>query len=604
MASFVKYNFKIIVYALIVFAMTTQSISLGQITELSIDINEEYQTIDNFGASDCWSFQIVGGWETSIKEEIADLLFSTEKGIGLSAWRFNIGGGKENNRIQHPWRSVETFEFSEGVYDWNRQANETWFLHAAKERGVEQFIAFVNSPPARMTKSGFTNCDDGLGSTNLKDNYENQYATYLVDILKHFRDDENVEFSYISPVNEPQWEWNESNQEGNRASNNDIKNIVTALQEELVQQNISTQITIGESGTIPNWFNRADYISNKYGEDFGNYLSAFCNDTILNKKISKVLNGHSYQSDLIDAELLNDRIALRSHLLNFLDNGWKYWQTEYCQMEGPNGEGGNGRDLKMSTALNIARIIHFDLTVLNASAWHWWTAISPEDYKDGLLYTDYLMNGTKNIIESKILWTLGNFSKFIRPGSKRIKCTGATDKYSLMASAYKDEVNGKLIIVIVNISDVRTNISFSISGVENSLTFTSYITSDDDDDDLKEYVTFDSDNEFIIPERSVITLVADLDGNELPIDSPKLYNNYPNPFNSDTNISFSLPSESKISLEVYDTLGRRVKTLINDIKSEGPHSLKFQPKDLSSGLYLARLSSYDYSDTIKMIYLK
>ena len=95
---------------------------------LDIDIDIEYQTIDNFGASDCWSFQKIGSWFTHKKEEIVDLLFSQEKGIGLSAWRFNIGGGKEGNRISHPWRSVETFEISEGVYDWSRQSEESWFL--------------------------------------------------------------------------------------------------------------------------------------------------------------------------------------------------------------------------------------------------------------------------------------------------------------------------------------------------------------------------------------------------------------------------------------------------------------------------------------------
>ncbi|RPH98829.1 MAG: xylanase, partial [Calditrichaeota bacterium] len=112
---------------------------------LSIKVNAAitYQTMDHFGASDCWSFQKIGAWENEYKEQVADLLFSQTKGIGLSAWRFNIGAGINKNTIQHPWRTVETFEVSEGVYDWSRQAEERWFLHAAQERGVDQFIAFV-----------------------------------------------------------------------------------------------------------------------------------------------------------------------------------------------------------------------------------------------------------------------------------------------------------------------------------------------------------------------------------------------------------------------------------------------------------------------------
>ncbi len=149
---------------------------------IDIDIETSYQTIDNFGASDCWSMQKIGGWYIAQKERVADLLFSTDKGIGLSAWRFNIGAGINRTTIQHDWRTVETFEVLQNEYDWAKQEEERWFLQAAKERGVDQFIAFVNSPPARMNRNGYTNCTDGLGSTNLTGGYEEQFAAYLGDI--------------------------------------------------------------------------------------------------------------------------------------------------------------------------------------------------------------------------------------------------------------------------------------------------------------------------------------------------------------------------------------------------------------------------------------
>ena len=227
----------------------------AQVINISIDASQNYQTIDNFGASDCWSMQKIGDWIDPQKERVADLLFSVDKGIGLSAWRFNIGGGLNFSTIQHPWRTVETFETAEGEYDWTRQEEERWFLQAAMERGVDQFIAFVNSPPGRMTRNGFTNCTNGLGSTNLKEGFENQFAVYLVDILTHFRDEWKIEFDYISPINEPQWEWNEnSNQEGNRAANPDIKNIILALDSELKSQNVNTKILAIENGDLESWY--------------------------------------------------------------------------------------------------------------------------------------------------------------------------------------------------------------------------------------------------------------------------------------------------------------------------------------------------------------
>src|SRR5210317_1027703 len=88
----------IFIFVLVAFMFSTSEL-LPQDYTLRINTNTTFQTIDNFGASDCWSFQMIGDWYTQNKIKIADLLFSTENGIGLSAWRFNIGGGKEGNRI-------------------------------------------------------------------------------------------------------------------------------------------------------------------------------------------------------------------------------------------------------------------------------------------------------------------------------------------------------------------------------------------------------------------------------------------------------------------------------------------------------------------------
>ena len=96
--------------------------------------------------------------------------------------------------------------------------------------------------------------------------------------------------------------------------------------------------------------------------------------------------------------------------------GWKIWQSEYCVME-------QGRDLTMDTALRVARVIDCDLTLANASAWQWWLAVANEDFKSGLIYTDYRKPGDpENILESKTLWVLGNYSRFIRPAWSGLSC--------------------------------------------------------------------------------------------------------------------------------------------------------------------------------------
>ncbi len=83
-----------------------------------------------------------------------------------------------------------------------------------------------------------------------------------------------------------------------------------------------------------------------------------------------------------------------------------------------------------------------------------------------------------------------------------------------------------------------------------------------------------------------------------------LNQNYPNPFNPTTIISFDLVTSGKVSLKIYDILGREVTTLIDKEFNSGFHSLMFNASGLSSGVYLYRLSSGNFIKTKKMMLLK
>jgi Arylsulfotransferase (ASST)/Secretion system C-terminal sorting domain len=65
----------------------------------------------------------------------------------------------------------------------------------------------------------------------------------------------------------------------------------------------------------------------------------------------------------------------------------------------------------------------------------------------------------------------------------------------------------------------------------------------------------------------------------------KLYNNYPNPFNPSTVIKYSLPFDSKVTIKIYDALGRLVKTLVDGIRTTGDHKIVFNGNRFSSGVY-------------------
>ncbi len=80
--------------------------------------------------------------------------------------------------------------------------------------------------------------------------------------------------------------------------------------------------------------------------------------------------------------------------------------------------------------------------------------------------------------------------------------------------------------------------------------------------------------------------------------------NYPNPFNSSTQINFSIPEKDFVTLKLYDVLGKEISTLVNEIKYDGNHSVVFNAKNLSSGLYIYTLTFRDQITSKKMILLK
>ncbi|WP_274365417.1 glycoside hydrolase [Paenibacillus thermotolerans] len=496
--------------------------------QVLIDADVTYQKIDNFGASDAWSMEPLGKyWTEENKARVADLLFSREKGIGLSAWRFNIGAGSTETDqaiIGNPWRRADAFKSSgDGEYDWSKQAGQVWFLRAAKERGVDTLIAFVNSPPVWMTKNGHAQPDPAVGSTNLKEGFEGEFAAYLIDVLKHFQE-EGIEFQYISPINEPTWDWNKAGQEGNRYNNDDLKRVILELHRQLKEKGLTAQISAPDGVEITSllddeYFNmftnneRYTGGANSLGTGkYREYIKDLLGDPEMREAVGNKIASHSYWSDYSkpgDDRLGKLRELLAANMKKY-DPDSKYWMTEYCIL----GPGGPGRDLGIDAALHVARTIHFDLTKANAAAWQWWTAVSKEDYKDGLIYTDFHNEGDEQtVLPSKILWALGNYSKFIRPGAVRVALTGLDEeaRSGLFGSAYVHEGEQTVTAVFVNDSceDRRISISLQVLRPEAAAAVMQYyVTSAESDLKRGEDVPVRADGTLaaVVPARSVVTL--------------------------------------------------------------------------------------------------
>ena len=84
----------------------------------------------------------------------------------------------------------------------------------------------------------------------------------------------------------------------------------------------------------------------------------------------------------------------------------------------------------------------------------------------------------------------------------------------------------------------------------------------------------------------------------------RLSQNFPNPFNPGTIISYFIPKGSLVTLKVFDVIGREVKTLVDGYKNAGSYSVDFNASGIASGLYFYRLQAGDYVLIKKMIVLK
>jgi hypothetical protein len=83
-----------------------------------------------------------------------------------------------------------------------------------------------------------------------------------------------------------------------------------------------------------------------------------------------------------------------------------------------------------------------------------------------------------------------------------------------------------------------------------------------------------------------------------------LLQNYPNPFNAQTTIRFALTAPQNVKLTVYDLLGRRIETLLDEYKQAGVHAVTFDASHLASGIYFYRLLAGEITETKRMLLVK
>lgn len=469
------------------------------------------QTIRHFGASDAWSMQTIGLWPDSTEQaKVADWLFSLDtdaagqpRGIGLSLWRFNLGAGSaEQGRESQINRSTRTecFLSSDGTYDWSRQAGQRRFLQMAKRRGVPHFLAFLNSPPVSFTQNGLATNTGRDGTLNLRDDCYERFADFMAKALRGLEEHDGIHFDYLCPVNEPDghWNWQGPKQEGSPATNREIACLARATSDALRRQQLTAQLLVNESsdlrcllGIYKTDWQRGNTIRTLFSKDS---TATYLGDT---PQVPRTILGHSYWTNTPVPYMKSIRQQLRDTCRHY---GISFWQSELCIMS--NDEeigGGGGYDFTMKTALYVARVIHHDLCYADAESWSWWRACGG-DYKDGLIR---VYEREQRARDSRLLWAMGNYSRFVRPGAVRYEVEGAEDPYGLMVSAYRN-TDGRWVVVALNYADEAAAFDCSVSD-GRPRRWRLYRTSDVEGETLKPVGT--ATGSTTLPPRSITTLV-------------------------------------------------------------------------------------------------
>ncbi|SCD19763.1 putative Galactan endo-1,6-beta-galactosidase [Proteiniphilum saccharofermentans] len=462
---------------------------------VTIDIGKTFQTIDGFGASDCWTANYVGrDWEANQKESIARLLFSqdinngTPEGIGLSMWRFNLGAGTaeqgDDSGIDDKSRRAESFLNADGTYDWSRQQGQQYFLEKAREYGCGSFVMFSNSPPVHYTYNGKGFSARGARS-NLKEEHYDDFAAYMANVAEYFKNNKNITFSYISPVNEPQYNW-ESGQEGSGWQNAEIKRLVMGLDNALSRKNLDSRILITESGDWEYLYKikgdaaRSNQITEFFSPESANYIGDLTHVELL-------IGGHSYWTDGNWDTMKSVRSQLGAAASA---KGLKIYQTEWSML----GDHFNDKDYPghesatpLDIALHMSKVIYHDLTTANVSSWSFWTSMDMArwDHKNRFLLID-LVPGSGiygDISESgrheatKSLWVLGNYSLFIRPGYQRVDLSIENPSSSFFGSAWMSPDKKRLVVVYTNMTGKSIAINLNVTGLGRHSSVKQYTTS-------------------------------------------------------------------------------------------------------------------------------
>lgn len=409
----------------------------AEVRRVAIDPSKTQGTWEGWGVSLAWWAAVLGD-----RDDIADALFTTRSvtvdtatlpGLGLNIVRYNAGACSWNeidgrrmvkSKIIFRYRQMEGFwldgknpDPDSSSWDWSVDSRQRAMLAKAKQRGVDKFELFSNSPMWWMTKNDNPSGGPKPTDDNLATAHERNFAIYLATVARRAADKWGVPFTTVSPFNEPVSHWwsADCKQEGCHVSPSAQARILKLVREELDRQDLKSLPIAASEET------HYDHAIRTW-ESFDEGTRALIGQ----------VNVHGYQ------EAQGDRGKL--HRLTHVEGGKPLWNSEY-------GDGD-------PTGFNMARNLHRDFEWLRPTAWAYWQPIDGGGW--GLLSSRLHRPDPRLRVNPK--WhVLAHYTRHIRPGSVIL-----TSDDGSTVCAY-DRQQRKLTLVCLNDTGKPRDMEFDLS---------------------------------------------------------------------------------------------------------------------------------------------
>lgn len=361
------------------------------------------QTFEGWGVSLCWWANMCGRWSDDKIDEIIDLLVSPD-GLNYRFFRYNIGGGDDpENRHCRPHHmgrgkglraEMEGFKDApDGDYIWSRDSAQRKIMLKIKEKRPDAvFEAFSNSCPYYMTYSGCVGGNTDANTDNLRPEYYEAFARYLVDVCRHYKDEYGIEFRTLEPFNEPvtDYWYAGGTQEGCRFDTQSQIEFLKVLHPILKASGLNTIIAASDETSV------AQSI-----KDFEAYRDAGVLGLV------GQWNTHTYAANY------EGRVRLRQLCEQA---GLPLWMTE-------TGQGGRG----LAGNLGLAQKLISDMRDLRPAVWTDWQYMEENNDQWCLLRGDFARQTWRKV---KNFSVRQHFSRYIKEGYTLL---GTSDRHTLAA---------------------------------------------------------------------------------------------------------------------------------------------------------------------------